>query len=152
VLGVFAGLFKYWKTTKKEQLDREYGTYNALDDKCLDFVKLCLQRPHLDIFDVVDREPKSLTDEQKKEEQSAFTILISIFERAFLMYRRQSSKLRDKQWSGWEEYIKSFATRQNFRDAFSVSGRTFDTEFQEYMDGLLEAAVSTTPIVQVDHN
>ena len=133
VVGVPAGLLQYFLTVKKEQQDREYGTYNALDEKYIEFEKLCLQRPYLDVFDIPDKVPAALTEPQKKEEVIAFTILFAIFERAYLMYSDGSTAIKQRQWSGWDEYIRRFCKRENFRRAWVLSGNTFDTTFQHYM-------------------
>jgi hypothetical protein len=133
VVGVPAGLFQYYRTVKKEQQDREYGTYNALDEKYLEFEKLCLEHPYLDVFDIPDQAPIQLTEPQKKEELIAFTMLFSIFERACLMYSDESTAIKQRQWTGWEEYIRRFCKRENFRRAWATSGNTFDTTFQDYM-------------------
>ncbi len=133
VLGVPAGLFQYYRTVKKEQQDRDYGTYNALDEKYIEYEKMCVEHPYLDVFDIPDQVPVKLTDPQKKEELIAFTILFSIFERACLMYKDDSTAIKQRQWSGWEEYIRRFCKRENFRRAWDTSGNTFDTTFQDYM-------------------
>ena len=127
VVGVPVGLFQYYRTVKKEQQDREYGTYNALDEKYLEFEKLCLEHPY------PDQMPIQLTEPQKKQELIAFTMLFSIFERACLMYRDQSTTIKQRQWSGWHEYIGRFCRRENFRRAWATSGNTVDTIFQGYM-------------------
>ncbi len=144
LVGIPAGLFQYIKASRKEQQDREYGTYDALDQKYVDFLSLCYEHPELDVFDVPDPKPCALTEEQKKTELIVLTILFSIFERAFLMYRDQSWEVKRRQWfEGWHEYIFSYCRRKNFQDAWKVSGDTFDLSFQEYMMGLFtEAGVS----------
>lgn len=134
LLGVPVGLYQYFQATKKEQLDREYGTYNALDEKYMDFEKFCFAHPELDIFDVPDSVATSLTAFQKKQELIAFTMLFSIFERAYLMYSDQSTEIKRRQWTGWDEYIEDFWARENFRDAWKISGTTFDTNFEKYMN------------------
>jgi hypothetical protein len=143
LFGIPVGLFQYYRTVKKEQQDREYGTYNALDEKYLEFQELCLKQPHLDVFDIPDSAPSPLTEEQKKQELIAFTILFSIFERAYLMYRDQSKTIREEQWSGWRDYIAGYCKRKNFKKAWDISGRTFDASFQKYMDERLKEAQLT---------
>lgn len=133
LLGVPVGLFQYFRAVKKEQLDREYGTYNALDEKFLEFQNMCLAHPDLDIFDVPDKKPGTLTAEQQKKELIAFTILFSIFERAYLMYHDQSTAIKQKQWTGWDEYIRDFCRRENFKRAWRESGATYDKDFEEYI-------------------
>ena len=133
ILGVPFAIYQYAMAKKKERRDREYGTYDALDEKYIEFQQLCLKYPNLDIFDIPDKSPPNLDEKSKKEELIIFTILFSIFERAYLLYSDESSQLKKKQWWGWDEYIKAFSKRQNFKTAWNVSGKTFDTTFQEYM-------------------
>jgi len=131
-------LIEFFRTKRKEQLDREYGTYDALDQKYLEFQRLCLEYPYLDVFDIPDAKPVKLNKQQKKEELIAFTMLFSIFERAYLMYYDQSTEIKKKQWSGWKEYIIKYCNRENFRRAWKISGNTFDADFQMFMQELID--------------
>jgi len=133
IVGIPIAIHQYRQAKKKEQADREYGTYNALDEKYLEYQSICLEHPELDIFDIGDSTAPTLSEQQKKEELIAFTFLFSIFERAYLMYNDQSTRVKKRQWSGWEEYIESYCKRDNFRRAWQTSGNTFDSEFQKYM-------------------
>lgn len=142
ILGVPAALYQYRRKTLREQQDREYGTYNALDEKYLEFVRLCFEHPQLDIFDIPDAQPAPATPKDQKQELIAFTMLFSIFERAYLMYADQSSRIKQRQWSGWLEYITEYCMRENFRRAWRISGNTFDTTFQEFVEGVIR---SVTP-------
>lgn len=139
LIGVPTGLLQFYLKTRKERHDREYGTYNALDEKYLEFQRLCLDKPRLDVFDIPDPKPVDLTPEEKKQELVAFTLLFSIFERSFLMYKDQSKKVRDKQWTGWQDYLVSYCRRENFRQAWRISGNTFDQEFHDHMTKTLHA-------------
>lgn len=138
--GIPLALYNYIRTKKKEQLDRDYGTYNALDEKYIEFQKLCLQYPYLDVFDVQDVNPVKLNEQQKKEELIAFTMLFSIFERAFLMYYDASDIIKKKQWSGWNEYIREYCSRDNFKSAWRISRTTFDTDYQNFMERTIQAS------------
>lgn len=130
LLGVPVALWQHRRAVHKEQEDREGGTYDALDEKFLEYQRICLDHTDLDIADVAQPLAVELTPEQRRAELIAFTFLMSVFERAFLMYRTQSGVVRRRQWSGWEEYMRDFAGRLNFRAAWEVSGRTFDEDFQ----------------------
>jgi hypothetical protein len=141
LLGIPVGIFQYYRAKKREQLDREYGTYNSLDEKYLEFLNLCFQYPHLNIFDIRDQSPSRLDNQQIKQELIAFTILFSIFERAYLMYHDQSTETKRKQWSGWEEYVGDYCVRENFRSAWSISGKTFDMDYQSYMEKRMKLPV-----------
>lgn len=137
ILGLPLAYFQFIKAKRKERRDREYGTYNALDEKYLEFQRLCLEHPYLDIYDIPDKDPKDLTEQQKKEELILFTMLFSIFERAYLLYSDQDSDIKKKQWIGWDLYIKSYCERENFLNAWEVSGSTFDTDFEAYIKDII---------------
>lgn len=115
--------------------------YDALDEKYIDFQRLCLQYPYLDIFDIRDTTSLPIDEGQvkiaAKQELIAFTLLFSIFERAYVMYQDTDEKTRTRQWAGWEEYIRMYCERPNFRAAWEISGQTFDTNFQDYMQKTL---------------
>ena len=134
ILGLPLAYIQYLRTKRKEKRDREYGTYNALDEKYLEFQKLCLDHPYLNIFDIPDSTPKELDEKQHKEELILFTMLFSIFERAYLLYSDQNSTIKKKQWVGWDSYIISYCERQAFLKAWKISGTTFDTDFEKYME------------------
>lgn len=137
ILGIPIGLFRMSRTAKREQLDREYGTYNALDEKYLEFLGLCFDHPHLDIFELRDSAASELTPIQKKQELIAFSMLFSIMERAYLMYSDQTSDIKKRQWSGWQNYLIDYCGRVNFRAAWQVCGDQFDTRFVNYVSTFL---------------
>jgi hypothetical protein len=126
-------LFGFLSAKRKEQQQREDGTYQSLDEKYLEYQKLCLQHPELDVFDYPHTNARELTNLEKKQELIMFTILVSLFERAFIMYRDHTESVRKKQWSGWETYIEEFGKRPNFREAWKTIGEMFDTDFQQYV-------------------
>jgi hypothetical protein len=145
VIGVPLALLQYRMTVRKEQEDREYGTYDALDEKYIEFLKLCLSHPYLDIFDVPDKAPVELSPSQRKQELMAFFILFSILERSYLMYSDQSTIIKKRQWTGWEDYIGGYLRRPNFRMAWENYGAQFDSEFQNYMAGRLKETRTAAP-------
>jgi hypothetical protein len=146
VVGLPLAILQFRRTARKEQADREYGTYNALDEKYLDFLRLCFDHPRLDIFDIAGGSPELSADE-RKQELVAFTMLFSILERAFLMYSDQTSVIKARQWSGWHDYVTEYCRRSNFRSAWRVAGDMFDTEFYNYIEGLIANTATGAPIV-----
>jgi hypothetical protein len=133
ILSLPIALYQIIRALRIEQREREQQVYNALDDKYIEFMSLCLQHSYLDIFDIPDKEPVVLTPKQKKEELIAFTMLISIFERAYLMYHDQNNRMIKIQWMGWDEYIREYCKRENFQYAWTLMGGTFDRRFEQYM-------------------
>lgn len=141
ILGFPAAIFIYLKEQKLQRDEREYGTYDALDDKYIEVQQLCLEYPELDIFDTPYETPRTLTEEQKKQEEAILLIRISLFERAFLMYQRAPTQAKADQWEGWDSEIKEWFDRDNFRKIWEVHGPYFDKAFVDYLESyLLEKA------------
>ncbi len=66
IISVIVALFQYIVNEKKDRRSKEIGTYDSLDNKFIEFQLLCMEKPYLDIFDVPDKVPAKLNDEQKK--------------------------------------------------------------------------------------
>ncbi|MCK4822019.1 hypothetical protein KA005_40020, partial [bacterium] len=141
IIGVPVAISIYLKEQRLQRDEREYATYDALDDKYIELQQLCIEYPELDIFDTPFEEPQKLTERQKKQEEAILLIRISIFERAFLRYQRASSKVKKDQWEGWNAEIKKWVNRENFRRAWDIHNQYYDKAFVEYLNGYLSDAV-----------
>ena len=108
IIGVPFAIYSYLREQKLQREEREYGTFDALDDKYIEIQQLCLQYPNLDVFDTPYNNPKTLSEAEQKQEEAIFLIRISIFERAFLMYQRENDKAKTCQWEGWDIEIKEW--------------------------------------------
>ena len=138
IVSVPWSLYQYITTSEKEKQDRAYAVYNSLDKEYKEWEALCLHYPELDIFDVPDSIPPTLTAIQLKQETILFTILFATFERAYLLYSDGDDEIRQAQWTGWKEYIEGYCSRENFKRAWKVSGSTYDMGFQQFMSTSIE--------------
>lgn len=139
ILGVPIAIYIFYKEKRKERLDREYGTYNALDDKYLYFLNLCLSNADLGIHEMTD---KKLTHEQQIRANIIFEILICLFERSFLMYQGHNDKIRKSQWNGWNAYIEDWMENKNFNVAWETFlNSQYDTNFLKYMNEIYQKKV-----------
>jgi hypothetical protein len=136
LIGIPVAVVIFFISKRRERLDREYGTYDALDNKYMDYLKLCLDNPDLDVADQ-PRQCPPLTADQQHREKIVFTMLVSIMERAFLMYQGKSDQIRAAQWSGWDAYIRDWSRRANFAAVFPSLRSQFDTKFVSYTEQLI---------------
>ncbi|MEX2581565.1 MAG: hypothetical protein WD342_21085 [Verrucomicrobiales bacterium] len=133
ILGIPAAIYVYVKEQSKLRDEREYGTYNSLDDKYIELQTICLSYPELDVFDSPYSVSRKLEEPQKLQEEAILLIRISLFERAFLMYRHASSKSRRDQWISWDREIQEWMERENFKAAWDKYATYFDRSFyQQY--------------------
>ena len=123
---------------KKENKAEEESAFHQLDESYVSFMKLCLANSDLDVFGDEIGECYIPTEEQLRREHAIFGILISLFERAHVMFRDKSQEFRQSQWSGWVEYMKSYCRRSNFVREWEIIGKQFDVQFYEFMEQLIQ--------------
>ena len=75
------GVFLYEQ--RKERENEEEEVYQLLSDNYQDFLKVALDHPDLRLFSVDDT--TSLNAEQEERQFIIFTMLVSLFERAYLL-------------------------------------------------------------------
>jgi len=138
LLGIPVGLFVFIDEKRKERRDREYGTYNALDEKYKEFLELCIKNPHLDLYDMPLSKSKKLSNIEKIQQLALFDILVSLLERAFLMYRDQSNWIKKRQWAGWSGYFEDYAAHPTFVKLWKIRGTEYDEDFMSYMNRTLD--------------
>lgn len=127
-------LIEYVRSKKRDRLANEYKIYDELNNRFFEYQKIALEYYDLDILDVPNDDPSLSFDKKRKQEMVAYSILFSLFERAFLMFDHQEEKFQLRQWSGWKHFLNDFIRRQNVRTAWSLSKGTYDTGFQAFMD------------------
>src|SRR6202521_6053472 len=132
----------YITAKKTERLEREYQTYDELDNRFFEYQKLALEYYDLDILDVPNNDPSLAFDKKRKQEMVAYAILFSLFERAYLMFSNQADVFRKRQWSGWKHFLNDFLRRENVRSAWELSKNTYDTDFQSFMDRKIATVLS----------
>jgi hypothetical protein len=127
-------LVVYLVERRANRQEREYKTYDELDNRFFEYQKLALEYYDLDILDVPNNDPSLAFDKKRKQEMVANAILFSLFERAYLMFSTQGDAFRQRQWSGWKHFLNDFLRRESVRTAWQLSKQTYDTDFQTFMD------------------
>jgi hypothetical protein len=135
VIGVWVAILSYWREKRRERREREYGTYDALDEKYAEYLSLCAARPELDLY-VRPLEPAPLLNNMQQIAQLAyFEVLVSLFERAYLMYKDHPTTVRAAQWKGWESYIRQWIQRKLFQKLWGEVGvEQFDSRFVRFVN------------------
>lgn len=139
IVTVFAlpvAIFVFVYEQRKERDNEEENVYQLLSDNYQDFLKIALEHSDLKLFSV--EKTLELTDEQHERRLIIFSMLISLFERAYLLlYEGHMSAKQLRRWLSWEDYMLEWLDRADFRELLPVLVRGEDPEFVEYMHGLL---------------
>jgi hypothetical protein len=95
ILGVPFAILVYRNEKRKERLARESETYDAVNDKYNEFLRLCLEYPFINIYDDENANFHRYSKEEQARAVILFDILVSIFERAFILYKDHHDTIRE---------------------------------------------------------
>lgn len=136
VIGLPLAIFVFIFEQFKERENEEEEVYQLLSDNYQDFLKVALENPDLQLFS--DEETPSLTAEQQERLRIIFDMLISLFERAFLLlYDDRMSDKQARRWHSWEDYMREWCSRADFRSHLPRLLRGEDPGFVRYMERLV---------------
>jgi hypothetical protein len=139
VIGLPLAIFVFIYEQRKERDNEEEEIFQRLSDEYREFLKLVLDNADLQLL---RREGASLTftPEQKERRYAIFGILISLFERAYLLvYEDDMDKQARRLWQSWEDYMREWVRRADFRDALPELLEGEDEDFRAYIRRLAEA-------------
>lgn len=123
------GVFLYEQRRERQGEDEEIFQY--LSEEYAEFQKLVLKNADLGLTTDVTR---AHTAEQVERKHILYDILISLFERAYiLVYDEAMNKQSKRLWASWEDYMRSWCKRADFRDMLPELLSGEDADFVAYM-------------------
>jgi hypothetical protein len=130
---------------RKERLNEENAVFESLADNYQEFLRVVLEHPDLHLFSM-PRTPE-LSDEQRERMMVIFGMLIALFERAYLLLHAHALRgERLRRWGTWEDSMREWCAREDFRDELPALLVGEDPEFGTYITRLAaECARSARP-------
>jgi hypothetical protein len=126
---------------RKERQNEEEDLHQRLSDEYVDFLKLVLDNADLQLLRKHGATEK-LTDEQNERKFAIFGILISLFERAYIsVYEENMNKQTKRIWSSWEDYMREWCRREDFR---AVLPELLEGEDEDFCRHILKIAEAET--------
>jgi hypothetical protein len=120
---------------RKERDNEEEEVYQLLSDNYQEFLKIVLEHPDLRLF--ASEETPTLSDEQRERMFIIFSMLISLFERAYLLLYEDGMKEKQlRRWRSWEDYMGEWCNRADFRASLPALLHGEDPEFADYINHL----------------
>jgi hypothetical protein len=132
----FAIVFFAWEQ-RKERDNEEEAQYQLLSDAYNDFLKVVLAHPDLHLR---TREPLiDPTPEQHERMLVIFDMLVSLFERAYLVaYKPRMAEPEARRWNSWDDYMREWCSREDFHTALPLLLHGEDPEFRQYIRRIAE--------------
>ena len=117
---------------RKERDNEDEEQYQHLSDAYNDFLKVVLNNADLQLH-TAPALPNP-TPEQNERMRIVFDMLISLFERAYLVaYKDDMSPAEQRRWNSWDDYMREWCRRDDFFNALPLLLRGEDPAFQEYI-------------------
>jgi hypothetical protein len=120
----------------KERENDDEEIYQKLAEEYAKFGNLLIENADLQLMTNPLPEEK-LSAEQKERKTIIFEMLVSLLERAFILVYEDHMDAKTKRlWATWEDYIRFWCHREDFRKALPALLVGEDPEFTSYMRGI----------------
>ena len=143
VIGLPLAIFVFVYQQHKERENEDEEVYQLLSDNYQDFLKVALDHPDLQLFSSEGtRDP---IPEQRERMLIIFNMLVSLFERAYLLLHDESMTPKQaRRWRSWEDYMREWCTRSHFRARLPQLLKGEDPEFVTYLQRVADEEAAST--------
>src|SRR6185295_8305785 len=137
VVGLPLAIYTYWREQRRERENEDEETYQLLSDAYTDFLKLVMENPDLQLRS--RRAAPQFTDEQLERRQVVFEMLVSLFERAYLLaFDDDMTEKHKRRWHSWEDYMREWCRRPDFCAMLPQLLEGEDEDFVAYIRRIAE--------------
>lgn len=148
IFGLPMAILVFMHEQRRERQGDDEELYQRLSDEYTSFLKIVLANPDLQLLHKSALE-QPLSDEQQERKLAILTILVSLFERAYiLVYEEKMDRQTRRLWLSWEDYMREWCRRQDFRNALPELLEGEDPDFSEHIQRI--ASAEATPSRQPD--
>ncbi len=132
VFGLPLAITSFMFEQRKERENEEEEVYQMLSDAYTDFLKLVMSNPDLKLRS--QSNIHQLNEEQQERKHVLFEILISLFERAYLLaYEPKMIGKQLRRWYSWDDYMREWCEREDFRELLPRLLQGEDPDFASYI-------------------
>jgi hypothetical protein len=130
-------IFLFLFEQRKERDAEDEEAYQLLQNAYSDFLKIVLDNPDLQLRSAPAR--VDLNDEQRERRVIIFEMLMALFERAYIVsYEPDLSGVGLRRWNSWDDYMREWCRREDFRQLLPQLLRGEDPDFTRYIRKLAE--------------
>ena len=116
IVGLPLAIGVYVYDRRRDQQTDEEEIFLRLSDEYADFMRLVIDNADLHLLSPAVK--GELSEDQLERKHALFAILVSLFERAYvLVYEDKMSRQQTRLWTSWEDYMTEWCAREDFRAA-----------------------------------
>ena len=132
VIGLPMALAFFIFEQRKERSNEDEAIWLQLSDAYIDFLKVVIENSDLQLR--VKSAVLNLNSEQLERKRVIFDMLISLFERAYLLaYEDDMDDKQRRRWHSWEDYMREWCQREDFRTRLPELVCGEDPDFAAYI-------------------
>ena len=130
VVGIPLALLTFVHQERKERQAEQEEIYDDLMEHYADIQEKLFEYPEMDQHD----RPMA-TAENTRRQRIIYDMLVSLFERAFILLYGEIDPGYKRMWNSWNDYINHWVKYPNFRNALPELMQGEDPEFVAFMAG-----------------
>jgi hypothetical protein len=135
VIGLPVAIVIFIYQSRRERANEDEQEYQLLNDAYNDFLRVVLKHPDLHLRS--NAPTPNLTPDQEERMLVIFDMLIALFERAYLVaYAPNMAAVAARRWHSWDDFMREWCRRENFRSRLPQLLQGEDPEFSAYIQGL----------------
>jgi hypothetical protein len=143
VIGLPLAIFIFFFEQRKERDNEEEQAYQTMSDAYKDFLRVVLENADLRLR--TEQSTPDLTPEQHERMMLIFDMLVSLFERAYLvLYEPEMNERQRRRWASWEDYMHEWCRREDFRSALPQLLRGEDPAFVAHIKRIAQEELSAS--------
>jgi hypothetical protein len=132
VFGLPLAIYSFIAEQRKERENEDEEVYQLLTADYTEFLKLVMANPDLKLRS--QTAPPDLDEEQQERVLVIYEILISLFERAYLLsYDDKMTSKQRRRWLSWEDFMRQWCEREDFRRLLPRLLQGEDPDFSAYI-------------------
>lgn len=144
VIGLPFAIAVFLYEQRRERDNEEEEAYQLLSDAYNDFLKVVLANPDLKLRSQTTVQAR--TEEERERVFVIFEMLIALFERAYLVaYRPRMGPEAARRWNSWEDFMREWCRRDDFREMLPLLLRGEDPSFAAYIRQVAEEEGASLP-------
>ena len=153
IIGLPLAILVYVRDRRKERMNEDEEVYLQLADDYEKFLKLVIENADLRLM-TATVQTSQLTEEQLERRNVLFEILVALFERAYiLVYEEKMSRQAARLWQTWEDYMREWCRRDDFRALLPQLLEVEDPDFQRHISRMAAevSKVAALPLPPTAH-
>lgn len=131
VVGIPLALLTFVYQEKKERQNEQEEIYDKLMGHYAEIQEKLFEYPELDMHG-----EQSIDPETQRRQYILYEMLVSLFERSFILLENERAPEYQRMWNSWVDYIETWLRKPNFVAALPQLMKGEDPDFVAYISKL----------------